>query len=87
MLNESNLRYYKADLATEWERQLTTRKRAERTQLDVRSLIVPPCHWSRQLFNFRAPSSPDVPVLFLNQPTDEIGTSAGLSLGLRLGYW
>ena len=39
MLNASNLRYYKADLATEWERQLTTRKRAERTQLDFRSLI------------------------------------------------
>ena len=55
------------------------------TRLSVPNL--PPCHWSRQWFNFRAPSSPDVPVLFLNQPTDEIGTSAGLSLGLCLGYW
>ena len=55
------------------------------TRLSV--LNLPPCHWSRQLFNFRAPSSPDVPVLFLTQPTDEIGTSPGVSLGLCLGYW
>ena len=26
------------------------------------------CHWSSQLFDLRAPSSTDVPVLFLNQP-------------------
>ena len=28
------------------------------------------CHWSSQLFDLRAPSSTDVPVLLLNQPTD-----------------
>ena len=26
------------------------------------------CHWSSQLFDLRAPSSTDVPVLLLNQP-------------------
>ena len=26
------------------------------------------CHWSRQLFDLRPPSSTDVPVLLLNQP-------------------
>ena len=37
----------------------------------VRGLPVPnlpPCHWSSQLFDLRAPSSTDVPVLLLNQP-------------------
>ena len=29
---------------------------------------LPLCHWSRQLFNLRAPSSTDVPVLLPNQP-------------------
>ena len=29
---------------------------------------MPLCHWSSQLFNLRAPSSTDVPVLLLNQP-------------------
>ena len=29
---------------------------------------LPLCHWSSQLFDLRAPSSTDVPVLLLNQP-------------------
>ena len=29
---------------------------------------MPLCHWSSQLFDLRAPSSADVPVLLLNQP-------------------
>ena len=29
---------------------------------------LPPCHWSSQLFDLRAPWSTDVPVLLLNQP-------------------
>ena len=36
------------------------------TRLPV--LNLPLCHWSRQLFDLRAPSSTDVPVLLLNQP-------------------
>ena len=28
---------------------------------------LPVCHWSSQLFNFRAPSSSDVPILLLHQ--------------------
>ena len=28
------------------------------------------CHWSSQLFDLRAPSSTDVPVLLLNQPNE-----------------
>ena len=32
---------------------------------------LPLCHWSSQLFNLRAPSSTDVPVLLLNQPNKE----------------
>ena len=28
----------------------------------------PLCHWSSQLFDLRAPSSTDLPVLLLNQP-------------------
>ena len=31
-------------------------------------LNLPLCHWSSQLFDLRAPSSTDVPVLLLNQP-------------------
>ena len=31
------------------------------------------CHWSRQLFDLRAPSSTDLPVLLLNQPNDVRG--------------
>ena len=62
---------YSADLATGWERQLTTGKRTERTKHDFRCPI---CRsaigqaWSSYLFNLRAPSSTDVPVLWLNQP-------------------
>ena len=33
-------------------------------------LNLPLCHWSSQLFDLRAPSSTDVPVLLLNQPND-----------------
>ena len=36
------------------------------TRLPVPNL--PLCHWSGQLFDLRAPSSTDVPVLLLNQP-------------------
>ena len=61
------------DLATEREGHLTTGKRAERTKLDFRcpmcrSAALPLCHWSSQLFDLRAQSSTDVPVLLLNQP-------------------
>ena len=31
---------------------------------------LPLCYWSRQLFDLRAPSSTDVPVLLLHQPND-----------------
>ena len=31
---------------------------------------LPLCDWSSQLFDLRAPSSTDVPVLLLNQPVD-----------------
>ena len=31
-------------------------------------LNLPLCHWSSQLFDLRAPSSTDVPVLLLYQP-------------------
>ena len=53
-----------ADLATEpgnvsWRRE--TARRAQ-TRLPVPNL--PLCHWSSQLFDLRAPSSIDVPVLF-----------------------
>ena len=30
---------------------------------------LPLCHWLSQMFDLRAPSSTDVPVLLLNQPT------------------
>ena len=33
---------------------------------------MPLCHWSSQLFDLRAPSSTDVPVLLLNQPNKPI---------------
>ena len=33
-------------------------------------LNLPLCHWSSQLFDLRALSSTDVPVLLLNQPDD-----------------
>ena len=58
-----------ADLAKGQERQLTKGKRAERTKHDFRCSI---CRFaidqSSQLFNLRAASSIDVPVLLLNQP-------------------
>ena len=41
------------------------------TQLPVPNL--PLCHWSSQLFNLRAPSSTEVPVLLLNQPITKTG--------------
>ena len=41
------------------------------TRLPVPNL--PLCHWSSQLFNLRAPSSTDVPVLLLNQPITKTG--------------
>ena len=40
---------------------------------------LPLCHWSSQLFDLRAPSSTDVPVLLLNQPI-ETKRAAGYSL-------
>ena len=51
-----------ADLATERERQLTTGKRAETTKRDFR------CQCAALLFDLRAPSSTNAPVLLLNQP-------------------
>ena len=62
---------YEADLATGREHQLTTGKRAERTKHDFRCSICRSAilyHWSSQLFDLRAPSSTDAPVLLLNQP-------------------
>ena len=61
---ELSLLTYEADLATERERQLTTKKRANRFPV----LILPLCHWSSQQLHLRAPSSTDVPVLLLNKP-------------------
>ena len=40
----------------------------DKTRLPVPNLQL--CHWSSHLFNLRAPSSTDVPVLLLNQPND-----------------
>ena len=40
----------------------------------------PLCHWSSQLFDLRAPSSTDVPVLLLNQPIIPDGVHAGLKI-------
>ena len=58
-----------ADLATGQERQLTKGKRAERTKHDFRCPIYRSViDQSSQLFNLRAASSIDVPVLLLNQP-------------------
>ena len=59
-----------ADLATEWERHLTTAKRAKRTKTCSPMPSLPLSHWSSQLFDLRAPSSTDVPVLLLNQPNE-----------------
>ena len=41
---------------------------------------LPLCHWLSQLFDLRAPSSTDVPVLLLNQPMEGVGTPLVLSL-------
>ena len=38
----------------------------DQTRLPVPNL--PICHWSRQLFDLRMPSSTDIAVLLLNQP-------------------
>ena len=40
----------------------------------------PLCHWSSQLFDLRAPSSTDVPVLLLNQPIILDGVHPGLKI-------
>ena len=37
---------------------------------------LPLCIWSSQLFDLRAPSSSDFPVLLLSQPNDAQGTTA-----------
>ena len=72
---------HEADLATERERHLTTGKRSERTQLDFRYVTnLPLCHWSSQLFDLRAPSSTDVPVLLLNHPIIYVGAAFTLEL-------
>ena len=72
---------HEADLATERERRLTTGKRSERTQLDFRyGTNLPLCHWSSQLFDLRAPSSTDVPVLLLNHPIIYVGAAFTLEL-------
>ena len=42
------------------------------TRLPVPNLSL--CHWSIQLFDLRAPSSTDIPVLLLNQPTTVYAT-------------
>ena len=63
-----------ADLAIGRERQLTMGKRAERTKPRLPVLNLPLCHWSSQLFDLRAPSSTDVPVLLLNQPSASMVT-------------
>ena len=71
-----------ADLATELERQLTTGKRAERTKHDFRCVPnLPLCHWPSQLFDLRAPSSTDVPVLLLNQPFFIVCHVVNINLG------
>ena len=66
-----------ADLATERERQLTTGRRSESTKRDFWCPIChsaigqASCHHScRQTFDLRVPSSSDVPVLLLNQPSN-----------------
>ena len=43
-------------------------RRKEETRLPVSNF--PLSHWSSQLFDLRAPSSTDVPVLLLNQPNN-----------------
>ena len=72
-----------ADLATERERHLTTGKRPERTKLDFRYPIAA-LHWSIQLFDLRAQSSTDVPVLLLTQPNQSTATTKGTSKTLQI---
>ena len=43
-------------------------RRKDKTRLPVPNF--PLSHWSSQLFDLRAPSSTDVPVLLLNQPNN-----------------
>ena len=43
------------------------------------------CHWSSQLFDLRAPSSNDVPVLLLNQPTDHSSWPSSSEFGYYIG--
>ena len=79
-----------ADLATERKRRLTTEKRAERTKHDFRCPIYLLCHWLSQLFDLRAPSSTDVPVLSLNQPIDASTSTTiqyMLSKKTTLNFW
>ena len=47
-------------------------------------LNLPLCHWSSQLFDLRAPSSTDVPVLLLNQPITYIIILVIKQIGLPL---
>ena len=47
---------------------------------------LPLCHWSSQLFDLRAPSSTDVPVLLLNQPNSLERGLFPISETLRVGY-
>ena len=56
-------------LATGRERQLTTGKRAERTKHDVRCSIIRSAIGQASCLILHAPSSTDVPVLLLNQPS------------------
>ena len=48
----------------------------DQTRLPVPNL--PLCHWSSQLFDLRAPSSNDVPVLLLNRPIADADDREGL---------
>ena len=47
-------------------------------------LNLPLCHWSSQLFDLRAPSSTDVPVLLLNKPITYIIILVIKQIGLPL---
>ena len=62
--------FYKADLATGRERQLTTGKRAERTKHGFRCSFFSALPLVKPVVWFRAPSSTDVNVLLLNQPVN-----------------
>ena len=45
---------------------------------------LPLCHWSIQLFDLRAQSSTDVPVLLLTQPNQSTATTTGTSKTLQI---